>query len=347
MVDYRKLYGAMTNLYFRFYDIRMGESTTGTGRRILRHQCSKVNEVLDGVYDLGGDAVIYGDTDSAYFKTFANSQQEAILIADAVADKVNQSYQQFMRDTFLCNEGFDKYIKAGREIVSDRGIFVEKKRYILHIIDKEGKAVDELKVMGLDTKKTNLPRVIANNLNKFIERLLKGEDWNSVAESVVEYKEELKSTGDITTLGLPKGISDIDYFYDKSEFRTFAKRNARTGKVHISGHVAAALHYNNCLKLYNDKDSMPIKDGMKIKVFYLIGKLEPIELINGDQLAVKSIALPTDIEVVPQWFFDNYKVDIDAHIERLVDNPLENILKAIGKEPPSKQTMLVDSLLSF
>lgn len=347
MVDYRKLYGAMTNLYFRFYDIRMGESTTGTGRRILRHQCSKVNEVLDGVYDLTGDAVIYGDTDSAYFKTFANDQQEAILIADAVADKVNQSYQQFMRETFLCNDGFDKYIKAGREVVSDRGIFVEKKRYILHIVDKEGKAVDELKVMGLDTKKTNLPRVIAGNLNKFIERLLKGEDWNSVAESVVEYKEQLKAADDITTLGLPKGISDIDYFYDKSEFRTFAKRNAKTGKVHVSGHVAAALHYNHCLKLYNDKTSMPIRDGMKIKVFYLTGKLEPIELINGDPLNVKSIALPTDIEVVPQWFFDSYKVDIDAHIERLVDNPLENILKAIGKEPPSKQTMLVDSLLSF
>lgn len=45
------MYGALTNQYFRFYDLRMGESTTGTGRMILRHQCRKVGEILDGNYD--------------------------------------------------------------------------------------------------------------------------------------------------------------------------------------------------------------------------------------------------------------------------------------------------------
>lgn len=51
MVDYRKLYGALTNQYFRFYDLRMGESTTGTSRMVLRHQCRKVGEILDGNYN--------------------------------------------------------------------------------------------------------------------------------------------------------------------------------------------------------------------------------------------------------------------------------------------------------
>lgn len=347
-IKLNSLYGALTNLYFRFFDIRMGESVTATGRRILRHQCSKVNEVLNGEYGMDGDALIYGDTDSAYFKTYAINKDEAVMIADAVADKVNKSFPEFMRETFLCSEGFDTLIKAGREIVSDRGIFVEKKRYILHLVDKEGRACDDLKVMGLDTKKSSMPRDVSEKLNGFIERLLKGEEWNSVAQSVVDYKDQLINASDITTLGLPKGISDIDYFYDKSEFRTFAKRNAKTGKVHVSGHVAAALHYNHCLEVYSDKVSMPIKDGMKIKVFYLIGNFEPLQLIDGkSEINLKSIALPTDIEVVPQWFFDNFKVDIKAHIERLVDNPLENILKAIDKESPTKQTMLVDSLLTF
>lgn len=346
-IKLNSLYGALTNLYFRFYDIRMGESTTGTGRRILRHQCSTVNEILTGVYSMDGDALIYGDTDSSYFATFAENHDEAILIADAVADKVNKSYPDFMRNTFLCNDGFDKYIRAGREIVSDRGIFVEKKRYILHIVDKEGKSVDELKVMGLDTKKTILPRVIADKLNSFVERLLKGEDWKDVSKSVVEYRDKLINADDITTLGLPKGIGDIEYFYDKSEFRTFAKISEKTGRAHVSGHVAAALHYNRALKEYGDTVSMPIKDGMKIKVFYLIGSFEPYVLFNDQQIFFKSIALPTDIEVVPQWFLDDFKVDIDAHIERLVDNPLKNILKAINEVPPTRQTLLVNDLLTF
>lgn len=340
-IKLNSFYGALTNLYFRFYDIRMGESVTATGRKILRHQIAKVNDVL------GEGSVLYGDTDSAYFKTYARNKKEAVATADAVAGKVNESYKLFMQEMFLCQPTFDDIIQCGRELVSDRGIFVEKKRYILHLVDKEGKAVDELKVMGLDTKKTILPKYISDHINKFIERLLKGEDWSSVAESVVEYKELLRGTKDITLLGLPKGIGDIDYFTDNKDFLLFAKKNARTGRIHVSGHVRAALHYNRSLKEHNDKVSLPIRDGMKIRVFYLIGQFEPYTILNGEEIDLDSIALPTDIEVVPQWFLDNFCVDIDAHIERLIDNPLKNILKAIGKEPPSKQTLLVDSLLSF
>jgi DNA polymerase elongation subunit (family B) len=340
-IKLNSFYGALTNLYFRFYDIRMGESVTGTGRRILRHQIAKVNEIL------GDEAVIYGDTDSAYFSTYAENKREAVAIADAVGDKVNDSYQGFMQETFLCQPTFDDIIMCGREIVSDRGIFVEKKRYILHVVDKEGKASDEMKIMGLDTKKTILPKHVSDVLNKFIERLLKGEDWGSVAESVVAYKEELATTKDITRLGLPKGINDIEYFYDKTSFIKEAKKDKRTGKTKVSGHVRAALHYNRSLKEFDDKVSMPIKDGMKIRVFYLMDTPAPYKLINGEEIDLTSIALPTDLEVVPQWFLKNFRVDIEAHIDHLVDHPLNNILKAIGKEPPSKQSLLVDSLLSF
>ena len=44
-------YGALTNYYFRFFRLDAGESTTGTGRAILRHQIRKVGEVLDGEYN--------------------------------------------------------------------------------------------------------------------------------------------------------------------------------------------------------------------------------------------------------------------------------------------------------
>lgn len=362
-IKLNSLYGALTNLYFRFYDLRMGESTTGTGRVILRHQCRMVAKTLEGNYDVdfplydtmksaveagyteeearritldspifGGrhqsDAVIYGDTDSTYFKTYANNPQEAIIIADAVAEKVNASYPEFMRQTFLCTPGYDNIIKAGREIVSDRGIFVEKKRYILHLIDLDGKTVDKMKVMGLDTKKTTLPAEVSKQLNGFIERFLKGEPWESVSQSIVAYKEELINSTDIMAIGLPKGVKGIDEYTAKYQ----SDANAR-----LPGHVAASIYYNECLQLYKDKVSLQIMSGMKIKVFYLI----------GDHGKFKSIALPTDLEVVPHWFIDNFQIDRVAHIERLVDNPLSNILKAIGKEPPSKHSLLVADLLVF
>ncbi|TFH08235.1 MAG: hypothetical protein E4H14_06830 [Candidatus Thorarchaeota archaeon] len=346
-IKLNSFYGALTNLYFRFYDIRMGESVTGTGRPVVRHQGSTVNLILCDEYDINGDAVVAGDTDSTYFHTYADSVDEAVMIADAVAKKVNATFPEFMINTFLVSPGYENSIRTSRELVSDRGIFVEKKHYILHVADQEGKRVDKMKIMGLATKKTTLPREIAKTINKFIERYLKGEEWSSVAESVVAYKEQLINAPDITTLGLPKTVQEIDYFYDKDDFRRFAKQDQRTGRTRVSGHVRAALHYNRCLKEYKDTFAYPITDGTKSKVFYLIGTFEPLQLINGEMVHLETIALPTDMEFIPEWFPRNFRVDIDAQIHRLVDKPLESILKAIGKKAPSKQSLLVESLLSF
>ena len=59
-IKLNSLYGALLNKHFRFYDERLGESTTGTGRAILKFQCSKVNEILTGTFDPLGDAILYG-----------------------------------------------------------------------------------------------------------------------------------------------------------------------------------------------------------------------------------------------------------------------------------------------
>lgn len=362
-IKLNSLYGALTNLYFRFYDIRMGESTTGTGRVIVKHQCRKAAEVLGDPYDVDfplyatvadaieagyseeeadkialhgsvfkghhqASSIIYGDTDSTYFKTYAETVPEAIAIADFVAEQVNQSYPEFMRKTFLCTPGYDTIIKAGREIVSDRGIFVEKKRYIIHLVDKDGKACDKMKIMGLDTKKTTLPAHVSATLNGFIERFLKGDSWESISESIVDYKDALWNEPDILKIGLPKGIKGLE---------DYTLAYAADPACFLPGHVAASIQYNACLKEYNDKSSPEIKSGMKIKVFYM-------KHPNG---RFKSIALPTDIEQIPDWFVEHFAVDRDAHVKRLVDNPLANILKAIDKTVPSKQSLFLDSLFEY
>jgi len=363
-IKLNSLYGALTNLYFRFYDLRMGESTTGTGRVILKHQCRVVAETLDGKYDVDfplydtiaaatdkekhtleeakaitlhgpkfngqfqTESVIYGDTDSCYFKTHATNVADAIKIADAVAAKVNASFKPFMRKTFLCNDGYDDIIKAGREVVSDRGIFVEKKRYFLHLVDLDGKPVDKIKVMGLDTKKSTLPAEVSEKINGFVERLLKGETWFEISQDVVDYKTSLSDATDVMTLGLPKGVNGIE---------DYAIEYERNPACRLPGHVAAAIYYNKCIAEYKDERSGEIYSGMKIKVFYLLGK-------HGK---FKSIAIPSDIEVVPQWFLDNFSIDREAHVKRLVDNPLENIIRAIGEKSPSKQSLYVASTVEF
>jgi hypothetical protein len=63
----------------------------------------------------------------------------------------------------------------------------------------------------------------------------------------------------------------------------------------------------------------------------------------------KSIALPTDTKKVPDWFMEHFfnLVDREAQITRLVDDPLESIIDAIGKIIPTKKSLLVDELVEY
>jgi DNA polymerase elongation subunit (family B) len=371
-IKLNSLYGAMSNRFFRFFDLRMGESTTGTGRMILKHQCRKVNETLEGNYDvefpmyatkeiaimkgydervaLNGpvfngtfpsESIIYGDTDSSYFKTYADTIDDAILIANRVAEVVNSSYQEFMQTTFLCQPGFDNLVRCAREVVSDRGIFVEKKRYMLHLVDLDGERVDKCKVMGLDTKKTTLPTAVSKKLDGFLERYLKGETWDDVSMSIVDYKTELRQSNQLLDIGLPKGVKNVEDYtkrfqaevdFNINEDDEYSAKPKQGKKLALPGHVAASILYNQMLKLHDDRVSMPIVSGMKIKVFNL--------KVNYGRFT--SIALPTDAEFIPDWFLENFVVNKKLHIEKLVDNPLQNILKAIGRRPPTKSALVFE-----
>lgn len=61
-ISLNSLYGAILNAGCRFFDKRIGQSTTLTGRSIARHMDAYVNECLTGVYDHIGETIIYGDS---------------------------------------------------------------------------------------------------------------------------------------------------------------------------------------------------------------------------------------------------------------------------------------------
>ena len=61
-INLNSLYGALLNPGSRFFDQRIGQSTTLTGRTIAKHMDAFVNECITGTYDHVGDAIIYGDS---------------------------------------------------------------------------------------------------------------------------------------------------------------------------------------------------------------------------------------------------------------------------------------------
>ena len=334
-------YGALGNKYFKFFDVRLAESTTRCGREVLMHMIAYIAKVMDGVYAppekqiVDGELVflpnsectVYGDTDSCYFKTYSESLEEAKEVCDIVERKTNDSFTKFCKEAF--NSDFNE-IKAGLDLIAGRSIFIKPKMYIMHLLHADGHDVDKVKVMGLQIKKTSIPKPIGRQLTKFVESLLKGGDWRTIQEDIVDYKEKILQE-DIMNIGLPKGIRGIEDYTRRWEVDEVGLR--------LPGHVAASIFYNTCLENYGDKDSLKIVSGSKIKTYYLTKKFGKF----------KSISLPTDMKKIPPWFEEHFLplIDRDAQALRLIDKPLSNILAAIGERIPTRKTLLFDSLVEY
>ena len=74
------LYGAIGNAGSRFFDERIAQSVTLTGRCIARHMGAKLNEIITGDYNHLGDAIIYQDTDSLIGESIIKSNWGEISI---------------------------------------------------------------------------------------------------------------------------------------------------------------------------------------------------------------------------------------------------------------------------
>ena len=318
-------YGAILNEHCRFYDKRIGQSVTLSGRQIVRHMMSNINECVTGEYQHDGDAIVYGDTDSCIFSAWPMVKDEvaagkmewnkeiAIGLYDSLADQVNIGFPAFMEKAFHCPRKNGEIIKAGREYVGDRGIFITKKRYAINIYDKEGKRQDKdgrsgsIKAMGLDLKRADTPKYVQEFLLEVLTMVLAGKQRDEVIEVIKTFKRKL-SDQDSWTKGSPKGVNKLTMYGDK-------EANSKKGRENMPGHVRAALNYNYLRRVNSDNYSQKIVDGMKV----IVCKLRP------NPLGFTSVAYPTDELRLPAWFCE-LPFDDSAMERTLVDEKIDNLL---------------------
>jgi DNA polymerase elongation subunit (family B) len=328
-INLNSLYGAILNPGCRFFDKRIGQSTTLTGRSIAKHMDAYVNECITGKYDHVGDTIIYGDTDSCYFSAWPVLRKEveegrmewskeiAIQLYDSIAEQVNISFPGFMEQAFHCPREMGSVIKGGREVVASKGLFITKKRYAVMIIDKEGKRVDtegkpgKVKAMGLDLKRSDTPKVIQDFLSELLHDVLTGGQKDDVVEKVRKFKYEFKERPGWEK-GSPKRVNNLT---------KYGAEEKRLGRANMPGHVRAALNWNTLRRMNSDNYSMQIVDGMKTIVCKL----------KDNPLGWTSIGYPTDEMHVPQWFKE-LPFDDAAMEATVIDGKVDNLLGVLDWE---------------
>jgi len=333
-INLNSLYGAILNPGCRFFDKRIGQSTTLTGRRITRHMGAKVNELLTGSYDHTGDTIIYGDTDSVYFTATPAlpddmhlDMDSAVGLYDRISDQVSDTFPEFMRQDFNSPIEMGSVIKAGREVVGKSGIFITKKRYAIKCLDIEGWQPEGgyLKIMGMDIKRSDTPEFIQDFLEEILDDTLEGKQEPEVIQMIKDFKESFGKL-DAWRKGMPKRVNNLTKYTDKlrkqqNSMPTGSTMFGMTGAADdgenkmIPGHVRASINYNAMRFANGDNYSLQIMDGSKV----VVCRLKP------NPMGYTSMAYPTDEMQIPKWFKE-MPFDEEAMEEAVLDKKIQNVL---------------------
>lgn len=325
-IGLNSLYGAILNQHCRFFDKRIGQSTTLTGRAIAKHMDAYANECMTGKYDHVGECIVYGDTDSAYFTAWPVMKEAvengadwnkdiATALYEEIANRINESFPAYMETAHNTPRNKGEIIKCGREVTGLSGLFIKKKRYAIMVYDNEGTRHDvngepgKVKAMGLDLKRSDTPPIVQDFLKDILTDLLTDKDKDYIINQIIDFKKEFHDKPSWEK-GTPKRVNNL------TKYSALHKRE-KTQKIKetIPGHVRASINWNHLRKMNNDNYSMEITDGMKTIVCKL----------KQNVFGYTSVAVPTDENNIPDWFKE-LPFDDELMEETIIDNKVENLL---------------------
>jgi DNA polymerase elongation subunit (family B) len=343
------LYGALLNPHCRFFDMRIGQSTTLTGRAIVQHMSAFANEIVEGDYNYLGKSVIYNDTDSLYFSVWPMikdavdsgnlswSKESCIELYESIATQVNESFPSFMERAFHCPRENGALIKGGLELIATTGLYITKKRYAVLKFYDDGDRVDidgktgKVKAMGLDLKRSDTPAYMQEFLSELLKMVLDGGGKEDVVKRVIEFKTEFAEK-EPWEMGRPMRANNLTSYTEKHRkintegvdaLKEKAGKNSATGKENfnsmIPAHVLGAINWNKLRDMNSDNYSMKLTDGQKVIVCKL----------KDNPLKINCVSYPVDESRLPQWFKD-LPFEKDIMEEKMIDTKLNNLFGVLN-----------------
>ena len=319
-IQLNSAYGALSNEYFRFFSNDLAESITLSGQLSIRWAERKINEYLNKLLDTDGeDFVLAVDTDSLYItmdKLVQNvfpdggDTEQIIDWLDKVCEQklepyLDKSYNELADYT----NSYEQKMVMKRECLADKGIWVAKKRYILHVHDLEGVRYSEpqLKMMGIEAVRSSTPTSCRENIKKALN-IIMTEDNDALNKFIRMFQSEFK-TLPFEDIAFPRGVNKLDQYVDKvTDYR-------KGTPIHVKG----AIVYNRFLKEQGkDKQYMTVKDGDK-------GKFTYMKLPNPMRVHVM-----TTPGTLPREFGLEKYIDYDKQYEKAFIEPLSNIVEGFG-----------------
>jgi DNA polymerase elongation subunit (family B) len=347
------IYGATGNQYFALFNPDVAESVTLQGQDIWKFAEKIVNRYFNEMWHLDTevhekmgvrnvrkinlDFVIYGDTDSNYINF------------GAVIDSCEYDYDPFEFVQRLNEYRLKDYIKKCYEIYAKKwntenyqdfeleslsygGIFLGKKKYVLHIAWQDPNKdlfprLSKIKSTGIELAQGGTAPFAREKLTYLLSYIFekgKSFDLREFVKILKEIKNEFKvQNPDQISIGT--SVNNIEKFIinDTAKFEV--------GKG-CPMHVRAAGYHNYVLNnsKYKAKYSL-IRSSEKIKFYYVKTKSEAENNVFG----YLNGSYP--YEYAPP-------VDFDEQFNRVILEPINRFVEAMGYTPLSPNLLLVRAL---
>ena len=325
------VYGYFGNKHAPIGDSDIARSITLTGQAVIKQS----NKILrEYIYELSGndkiDPIVYNDTDSSYISIKSIVKALNIPFVDSSGKITDQVYTQAQKIEDHLNQEITKWSNKSlnskdsrfvfkRECICDTGVFLQKKRYVLHVLDDEGIPVDKFKYTGVEVVRSTMPSAIKPYVKKIIETMMTTKELSKTDRVFLDAYETFKSLP-IEEIAFVMGVKEYDKYARKcSEFNTVKA---------MPIHTKAAYFYNLMIDRFNiSNDYEKISNGDKIRYFYVK---------QPNKYGLNAIGYKY---YMPKEFKGVFEPDTELMFEKIIFNIIERFYDAVGwkMKQPGKQ----------
>lgn len=321
------IYGYFGNKHSPLGDDELAESITLTGQAVIKESNRLLEKFIQekaGLTDEGlakETPIIYNDTDSSYISIKHLVKRLGLKMFDTKGKITAEYYKQVQDIEDYLNEHIITWGKQAlgsidcrfvfkREAIADVGLFLQKKRYVLHVLDDEGIPVNKFKYTGVEVVRTTMPAPIKPYVKKIIETMLLSKDLAATNKIFNETYDIFKK--------LP--IQDVAFVMGIKGYEKYAAQcdGFNTAK-HMPIHVKAAYYHNILLDRFNTgKKYEKISSGDKVRYFYTQ---------QPNKFGISVIGYKYDF---PKEFESVFALNYELMFEKIIFSVIERFYEAVN-----------------
>jgi len=334
------MYGYFGNKYAPMGDPDIARSITLTGQAVIKRSNKILREYMTKLTgDDTTDPIIYNDTDSGYItiKPITDAfdlelcNNDGIITPEVheqvqnIEDHLNVEITKWATQSL---GSLDPRFVFKRELISDVGMFLQKKRYVLHVLDDEGFSVNKFKYTGVEVVRSTMPDSIKPYVKRIIETMLSTKNYTTTNEVFMEAYDIFKK--------LP--VEDIAFVTGISNYEKYANQCDELNTVKsMPIHVKAAYYYNYLIdRLDLNSKYEKIHSGDKVRYVYTS---------SPNRFGLATIGYKY---YFPEEFKEYFQPDTEKMFEKIIFSVIERFYDcakwSIKRQSQQTQTDLFDLL---